>query len=138
MIFDPFGGAGLITVRIIRRWKPSTLIALGTFAGDKQIVAGDVVELDIERIGTLRNRVVQSNAKWSNFAAGVPTRAVGASRQSNNVIARRARPDDAISIDDSGDCFASLAYMTVRLIRAGTAAPHNSPRSPLCAFELAT
>jgi len=71
MIFDPF--EVLAYCSDYTPMEAGDVIALGTFAGDKKIVAGDVVELDIERIGTLRNRVVQSNAKWSNFAAGVPT-----------------------------------------------------------------
>jgi 2-keto-4-pentenoate hydratase/2-oxohepta-3-ene-1,7-dioic acid hydratase in catechol pathway len=71
MIFDPF--EVLAYCSDYTPMEAGDIIALGTFAGDKQIVAGDVVELDIERIGTLRNRVVQSSTKWSNFAAGVPT-----------------------------------------------------------------
>ena len=71
MIFDPFE-----TLAYCSDYTPmqaGDIISLGTFAGDKEIVAGDVVELEIERIGMLRNRVVQSNATWSNFAAGAPT-----------------------------------------------------------------
>jgi len=45
------------------------IISLGTFAGEKQIYAGDEVELEIEKIGILRNRVVQTEAKWRNFTA---------------------------------------------------------------------
>ncbi len=48
------------------------VISLGTFAGDKEIKAGDTVELEIEKIGTLRNRVVPAKAAWRNFAEGVP------------------------------------------------------------------
>jgi 2-keto-4-pentenoate hydratase/2-oxohepta-3-ene-1,7-dioic acid hydratase in catechol pathway len=71
MIFDPF--EVLAYCSDYTPMEPGDIIALGTFAGDKQIVAGDLVELDVERIGTLRNRVVQSNETWPNFAAGVPT-----------------------------------------------------------------
>jgi 2-keto-4-pentenoate hydratase/2-oxohepta-3-ene-1,7-dioic acid hydratase in catechol pathway len=49
------------------------VISLGTFAGEKQIHPGDEVELEIEKIGVLRNRVVQSEAPWRNFTAGEPT-----------------------------------------------------------------
>jgi 2-keto-4-pentenoate hydratase/2-oxohepta-3-ene-1,7-dioic acid hydratase in catechol pathway len=49
------------------------VISLGTFAGDKQIKPGDEVELEIEKIGVLRNRVVQTEAKWRNFTSGEPT-----------------------------------------------------------------
>jgi len=49
------------------------IISLGTFAGDKQIRPGDEVELEIEKIGVLRNHVVQTEAKWRNFTADAPT-----------------------------------------------------------------
>jgi 2-keto-4-pentenoate hydratase/2-oxohepta-3-ene-1,7-dioic acid hydratase in catechol pathway len=49
------------------------VISLGTFAGDKQIKPGDEVELEIEKIGILRNRVVQTEAKWRNLTADAPT-----------------------------------------------------------------
>jgi len=49
------------------------IISLGTFAGEKAIHAGDVVELEVERIGTLRNRVIASKAAWNNFATGQAT-----------------------------------------------------------------
>jgi len=71
MIFDPY--EALAYCSDYTPMEPGDIIALGTFAGDKQIVAGDVVELDIERIGALRNRVVRPTAPWSNFAAGAPT-----------------------------------------------------------------
>jgi 2,4-diketo-3-deoxy-L-fuconate hydrolase len=71
MIFDPY--EVLAYCSDYTPMEAGDIIALGTFAGDKKIVAGDLVELDVERIGTLRNRVVQSNATWSNFASGVPT-----------------------------------------------------------------
>ncbi len=71
MIFDPF--EVLAYCSDYTPMEAGDMIALGTFAGDKQIVAGDVVELDVEKIGTLRNRVVQSTAPWPNFTAGAPT-----------------------------------------------------------------
>ena len=49
------------------------IISLGTFAGNKRIQAGDVVELDVDGIGTLRNRVVSSRAAWRNFTMEKPT-----------------------------------------------------------------
>ena len=58
MIFDPF--EVLAYCSDYTPMEAGDIIALGTFSGDKKIVAGDVVELDIEKIGTLRNRVVQS------------------------------------------------------------------------------
>jgi 2-keto-4-pentenoate hydratase/2-oxohepta-3-ene-1,7-dioic acid hydratase in catechol pathway len=73
MIFDPF--EVLAYCSDYTPMEAGDMIALGTFAGDKKIVAGDVVELDVERIGTLRNRVVAGKAAWPNFAAG-PTGAL--------------------------------------------------------------
>ena len=49
------------------------IISLGTFAGDKEIKAGDTVELEIEKIGILRNKVVASKAAWPNFTQDKPT-----------------------------------------------------------------
>jgi 2,4-diketo-3-deoxy-L-fuconate hydrolase len=71
MIFDPY--EVLAYCSDYTKMEPGDVISLGTFAGDKQIAAGDVVELEIERIGILRNNVVAAQAKWSNFAEGVPT-----------------------------------------------------------------
>ncbi len=56
-----------------RRRLAGDIISLGTFAGDKQIMPGDEVELEIEKIGILRNTVVQTEAKWRNFEAAEPT-----------------------------------------------------------------
>jgi 2-keto-4-pentenoate hydratase/2-oxohepta-3-ene-1,7-dioic acid hydratase in catechol pathway len=71
MIFDPF--EVLAYCSDYTPMEAGDIIALGTFAGEKKIVAGDVVELTVEKIGTLRNRVVQANAPWPNFAADAPT-----------------------------------------------------------------
>jgi 2,4-didehydro-3-deoxy-L-rhamnonate hydrolase len=71
MIFDPF--EVLAYCSDYTPMQAGDVISLGTFAGDKAIKAGDVVELEVERIGTLRNRVVASKAAWSNFAAGQAT-----------------------------------------------------------------
>jgi 2-keto-4-pentenoate hydratase/2-oxohepta-3-ene-1,7-dioic acid hydratase in catechol pathway len=71
MIFDPF--EVLAYCSDYTPMEAGDIISLGTFAGEKIIVAGDVVELDVERIGTLRNRVTQPTAAWPNFTAGAPT-----------------------------------------------------------------
>jgi 2,4-didehydro-3-deoxy-L-rhamnonate hydrolase len=73
MIFDPF--EVLAYCSDYTPMEAGDIIALGTFAGDKKIVAGDTVELDVERIGTLRNRVIAGKAQWPNFATG-PTGAL--------------------------------------------------------------
>ena len=49
------------------------IISLGTFAGDKELHDGDEIELEIEGIGVLRNRVVASTETWANFAPGDST-----------------------------------------------------------------
>jgi 2-keto-4-pentenoate hydratase/2-oxohepta-3-ene-1,7-dioic acid hydratase in catechol pathway len=71
MIFNPFE-----TLAYCSDYTPmeaGDIISLGTFAGEKKIVAGDVVELEVERIGVLRNRVVEGKQPWRNFAADKPT-----------------------------------------------------------------
>ena len=68
MIFNPF--EVLAYCSDYTQMEAGDIISLGTFAGDKKLVAGDLVELEIERIGTLRNRVVAAKAPWPNFAAG--------------------------------------------------------------------
>ena len=68
MIFNPF--QVLAYCSDYTPMEPGDIISLGTFAGDKKIVAGDLVELEIERIGTLRNRVVAAKGPWPNFASG--------------------------------------------------------------------
>jgi 2-keto-4-pentenoate hydratase/2-oxohepta-3-ene-1,7-dioic acid hydratase in catechol pathway len=70
MIFDPYE-----VLAYCSDYTPmlaGDVISLGTFAGDKELHAGDTVELEIEKIGTLRNRVVPAKAAWRNFAEGVP------------------------------------------------------------------
>ncbi len=69
MIFDPY--EVLAYCSDYTPMLPGDVISLGTFAGDKQLKAGDTVELEIERIGTLRNRVVAAKSAWRNFAEGV-------------------------------------------------------------------
>ncbi len=69
MIFDPY--EVLAYCSDYTPMLPGDVISLGTFAGDKQLKADDTVELEIERIGTLRNRVVAAKGAWRNFAEGV-------------------------------------------------------------------
>jgi len=71
MIFNPF--EVLAYCSDYTPMQAGDIISLGTFAGDKVIRAGDVVELEVERIGVLRNRVVASKTPWSNFAVEKPT-----------------------------------------------------------------
>jgi 2-keto-4-pentenoate hydratase/2-oxohepta-3-ene-1,7-dioic acid hydratase in catechol pathway len=70
MIFDPYE-----VLAYCSDYTPmfaGDVISLGTFAGDKELHAGDTVELEIEKIGVLRNRVVPSKSPWRNFAEGAP------------------------------------------------------------------
>ena len=71
MIFDPYEVLAYCSDYTVM--EPGDVISLGTFAGLKRIEAGDVVELEIERIGTLRNGVVAAPRPWRNFAEGAPT-----------------------------------------------------------------
>lgn len=71
MIFNPFQVLAYCSDYTLM--EAGDVISLGTFAGDKQLVAGDTVELEVEGIGVLRNRVVAAANPWRNFAAGVPT-----------------------------------------------------------------
>lgn len=71
MIFDPY--EVLAYCSDYTPMEPGDIISLGTFAGFKRIVAGDQVELAIDRIGTLTNKVVAAKAPWRNFAEGVAT-----------------------------------------------------------------
>jgi 2-keto-4-pentenoate hydratase/2-oxohepta-3-ene-1,7-dioic acid hydratase in catechol pathway len=71
MIFDPYE-----VLAYCSDYTPmfaGDVISLGTFAGDKEIHAGDTVELEIEKIGVLRNRVVAAKAPWRSFTEGAPT-----------------------------------------------------------------
>jgi 2-keto-4-pentenoate hydratase/2-oxohepta-3-ene-1,7-dioic acid hydratase in catechol pathway len=71
MIFDPFDV--LAYCSDYAPLEAGDVISLGTYSGDKQIRAGDVVELDTDKIGVLRNRVVKAKAEWASFATGKPT-----------------------------------------------------------------
>lgn len=66
MIFDPF--EVLAYCSDYTKMEAGDVISLGTFAGHKELKAGDLVELEIEKIGVLRNRIVASKEKWRNFA----------------------------------------------------------------------
>lgn len=71
MIFDPY-----VVLAYCSDYTPmqaGDIISLGTFAGNKEIHAGDVLELEIEKIGVLRNRVVAAKAPWPSFSEGAPT-----------------------------------------------------------------
>jgi 2-keto-4-pentenoate hydratase/2-oxohepta-3-ene-1,7-dioic acid hydratase in catechol pathway len=70
MIFDPY--AVLAYCSDYTPMQAGDIISLGTFAGDKELHAGDTVELEIEKIGILRNRVVASKAAWPSFTADKP------------------------------------------------------------------
>ena len=71
MIFDPY--EVLAYCSDYTPMQAGDIISLGTFAGDKEIRAGDTVELEIEKIGVLRNRVVAAKAAWPSFTEGAPT-----------------------------------------------------------------
>jgi 2-keto-4-pentenoate hydratase/2-oxohepta-3-ene-1,7-dioic acid hydratase in catechol pathway len=71
MIFDPY--ETLAYCSDYTPMEPGDVISLGTFAGNKRIAAGDEVELIIDKIGTLKNKVVNAKAPWRNFAEGVAT-----------------------------------------------------------------
>ena len=65
MIFDPFEVLAYCSDYTLM--EAGDVISMGTFAGDKELKAGDLLELEIEKIGVLRNRVVAEKEKWSNF-----------------------------------------------------------------------
>jgi 2,4-didehydro-3-deoxy-L-rhamnonate hydrolase len=71
MIFDPF--EALAYCSDYTPMEPGDIISLGTFAGLKRLDAGDTVELEIERIGVLRNTVTRSSRPWRNFTSDAPT-----------------------------------------------------------------
>lgn len=71
MIFNPYQVLAYCSDYTLM--EAGDVISLGTFAGDKQLAAGDTVELEVQGIGVLRNRVVAASQPWRNFAAGVPT-----------------------------------------------------------------
>ena len=66
MIFDAF--EVLAYCSDYAPMEAGDIISLGTFAGDKELHEGDELELEIEKIGVLSNRVVAPREPWPNFA----------------------------------------------------------------------
>jgi len=71
MIFNPF--EVLAYCSDYTPMEAGDVISLGTFAGHKELKAGDLLELQIEKIGVLRNRVVADRGKWANFTVDAGT-----------------------------------------------------------------
>ena len=65
MIFDTY--EVLAYCSDYTKMEAGDVISLGTFAGHKEIKEGDTIELEIEKIGVLRNKVVASRESWPNF-----------------------------------------------------------------------
>lgn len=70
MIFDPY--EVLAYCSDYTPMEAGDVVSLGTYAGDKRLVAGDLVELEIEGIGVLRNRVVPARQPWRSFTTDAP------------------------------------------------------------------
>jgi 2-keto-4-pentenoate hydratase/2-oxohepta-3-ene-1,7-dioic acid hydratase in catechol pathway len=58
MVFDI--GALLVSITATITLEPGDVVLTGTPAGSGHLVDGDVVEVEVEGVGTLRNRVVQT------------------------------------------------------------------------------
>lgn len=71
MIFDPYEILAYCSDYTLM--EAGDIISTGTYAGDKRLKAGDTVELEIEKIGVLRNPVVAAREPWPNFTADKPT-----------------------------------------------------------------
>ncbi|MGH7917536.1 MAG: fumarylacetoacetate hydrolase family protein [Candidatus Binataceae bacterium] len=71
MIFDPYEVLAYCSDYTLM--EAGDIISLGTYSGNKRLTAGDQLELETERIGVLRNRVVAAPEEWRNFTAGQPT-----------------------------------------------------------------
>jgi 2-keto-4-pentenoate hydratase/2-oxohepta-3-ene-1,7-dioic acid hydratase in catechol pathway len=71
MIFDPYDV--LAYCSDYTKMEAGDIISLGTYSGHKRLAAGDTVELEIDRIGTLRNKVVANATPWRSFASETPT-----------------------------------------------------------------
>jgi 2,4-diketo-3-deoxy-L-fuconate hydrolase len=71
MIFDPYEVLAYCSDYTLM--EAGDIISLGTYSGDKRLRPGDIVEMETEKIGLLRNRVVASSEPWRNFTAGQPT-----------------------------------------------------------------
>jgi 2-keto-4-pentenoate hydratase/2-oxohepta-3-ene-1,7-dioic acid hydratase in catechol pathway len=58
-----FGVApALLAMARVTTLRPGDLVAMGTPEGVSPVVPGDVMEVEIERLGVLRNRVVKEPA----------------------------------------------------------------------------
>jgi hypothetical protein len=71
MIFNPFEVPAYCSD--YTPMEAGDIISLGIYGGRKRIAAGDVIEMETEGIGVLRNRVVKARAPWRNFAMDKPT-----------------------------------------------------------------
>jgi 2,4-didehydro-3-deoxy-L-rhamnonate hydrolase len=71
MIFDPFEVLAYCSDYTLM--EAGDVISLGTYSGNKRLSAGDEIEMETEKIGVLRNRVVAAPQPWRNFAAEKPT-----------------------------------------------------------------
>lgn len=71
MIFDPY--EILAYCSDYTPMEAGDVISTGTYSGYKKLEPGDVVEMEIERIGVLRNPVVASKENWPNFTMDKPT-----------------------------------------------------------------
>ncbi len=71
MIFDPFEVLAYCSDYTLM--EAGDVISLGTYSGNKRLHAGDEIEMETEKIGVLRNRVLAARQPWRNFAAENPT-----------------------------------------------------------------
>jgi 2-keto-4-pentenoate hydratase/2-oxohepta-3-ene-1,7-dioic acid hydratase in catechol pathway len=71
MIFDPYETLAYCSDYVVM--EAGDVISTGTFAGFKKLEPGDEVELEIEKIGVLRNKVALSHENWPNFTTDKPT-----------------------------------------------------------------
>ena len=71
MIFDPFEVLAYCSDYTLM--EAGDVISLGTYAGNKRLAAGDLVEMETEGIGVLRNSVVASRTPWPNFVTDKAT-----------------------------------------------------------------
>ena len=80
MIFDPYEALAYCSDYTVM--EPGDVISLGTFAGFKRIEAGDDVELEIARIGTLQQQGGGGQAALAQFRRRCRDRAAGAGEAS--------------------------------------------------------
>ncbi|MGH7907594.1 MAG: fumarylacetoacetate hydrolase family protein [Candidatus Binataceae bacterium] len=71
MIFDPFEVLAYCSDYTLM--EAGDIISLGTYSGLKKLEAGDEIEMETEKIGVLRNRIVASKETWRNFSTDKPT-----------------------------------------------------------------